>query len=538
MGVSPCRVRFALSWAFRLVVGHAMLDDSETASVATSGAISEDQLPVDPAILSDDTLLHKLANENVERLLALSSRPIAPSMELMWASVNPGSEVALFVLDAIQQSYAQRGIQLRFKHAFSCEVNHDWISGVFHEIGAVKGCVFERAEHLAEGHATCLTHGRQCIVPHADIIIAGASCRDFSRASSSSHTGGSLTMFHGLVRYLTNHNVSLLFLENADSLDDAGNNLQGHVENLDVALRAVRKAGLVPTVFLLDSQSFGLPTARRRYYVCACKEVAPPYYSFASTSFKEMHASLSTGLAACQRKPPCATSLLLDDDNLAIEVTLNKRLSAGPQDSEYNVGAIIGQFQSEGLRWGTVSVAAETAESAWYATLTHSQKNVLTFSQAQRPNEVLCRDISQSCSNVRHSTFQDGLHIMFCPMPGQVVWLEAPGKQQRLFLGRETLLFQGYPLDNIQGLTDKTSEAIMQTMGSSAMPSVVLLAMVQSALFALPWRDVYDHPSSFTSNSDVDFAMSTFESLFSGGSADDTVEQAKTKKRKTISGRK
>ncbi len=40
-------------------------------------------------------------------------------------------------------------------------------------------------EDVNKKEAKCAKHGKPCKVPHADIIIAGTSCKDVSRASSS-----------------------------------------------------------------------------------------------------------------------------------------------------------------------------------------------------------------------------------------------------------------------------------------------------------------------------------------------------------------
>ena len=80
-----------------------------------------------------------------------------------------------------------------FKHLFSCEIvpaKQEWIMGAFEEGNVEEGCLFERAEDLGQEYAACVKHGRMCRVPHADIVIAGTSCKDLSKAKSTKNKGG------------------------------------------------------------------------------------------------------------------------------------------------------------------------------------------------------------------------------------------------------------------------------------------------------------------------------------------------------------
>ena len=63
--------------------------------------------------------------------------------------------------------------------------------GLFAEVGATvslgDGCLFERAEHMGANAAKCRKHGgRCCTIPDADLVIAGTSCKDFSKALGTS----------------------------------------------------------------------------------------------------------------------------------------------------------------------------------------------------------------------------------------------------------------------------------------------------------------------------------------------------------------
>ena len=83
-------------------------------------------------------------------------------------------------------------------------------------------------------------------------------------------------------------------------------------------------------------------------------------------------------------------------------------------------------------------------------------------------------------------------------LPRMVLWCEA---QNRLVLGREALLMQGFPVQPfLQILAARMetmplaqqwhpSEALMMDLAGNAMALPVVLAMVQCALAALNWKD-------------------------------------------------
>ena len=61
--------------------------------------------------------------------------------------------------------------------------------GAFEEGNVEEGCLFERAEDLGQEYAQCVKHERKCRVPHAEVVIAGTSCKDLSRANPTNHKG-------------------------------------------------------------------------------------------------------------------------------------------------------------------------------------------------------------------------------------------------------------------------------------------------------------------------------------------------------------
>ena len=238
----------------------------------------------------DGTLLEELAREFFQATQGISGdRPLA----LTWASICSGSEIILFVLLAISSAYKEAGLSIEFTHVFSCESNpakRVWIRKVFEEVGVAEGCMFKRAEDMGGATAWCEVHKKRCPIPGADIMVAGTSCKDLSKANKnrnpkafqqSSTPGNSANTFHGLADWLMAHAVTMLFFENVDAMaeivnlaiqDDLASGFdKGNMSNLEIAMERFAEAGLSSLPILTDAQLFGLPQARRRYYTVSLK---------------------------------------------------------------------------------------------------------------------------------------------------------------------------------------------------------------------------------------------------------------------------
>ena len=81
-----------------------------------------------------------------------------------------------------------------------------------------------------------------------------------------------------------------------------------------------------------------------------------------------------------------------------------------------------------------------------------------------------------------------------CVLPSQVLWLHIPGDEERLLLGREALMWQGFPVCRADA--DSVSERFLQDLAGNAMTMHVLLAVIQSAMAALTWAGKPAHAVS------------------------------------------
>ena len=297
----------------------------------------------------DGSLLESLAGEHLDNMKDLPSGNVTdtglasghvPEVELTWGSICSGSEVVIFVFMAIRAAYAQLGINIIFKHMFSCEINaqkQSWIEGIFSELLLTSGCLFERAEHMGQEFAKCVRHNCLCRVPRVNLLFAGTSCKDFSKANpnknkvqvlgKASSPGGSAQTLNGLLAYLSKQVLDLLIFENVDTLDEVSehqNETSGGKEQtpLQGICSAFHAAGLRVLRVLTDAVLFGMPQHRRRYYLVAVKPFStlfdvglwPCEYAFKRC--REL-------LGLCVKVPPCLTEVMLGPDHSCLETALN-----------------------------------------------------------------------------------------------------------------------------------------------------------------------------------------------------------------------
>jgi site-specific DNA-cytosine methylase len=519
-----------------------------SASNASSSQACSNVCPasIEPSQILDGSYLGTLAKEHAAAFSSVIVPVTPPETTLLWGTICSGGEVLLFTMKELHNLYVAMGFKLRFVHRFSCEIKpalQAWIFSVNHEVGTsadgaetddMKYCLFERAEDMGKSVAKCVRHNKLCIVPNVDLLMMGTSCKDISRASSAyradmlvmsmqSSIGGSAQTFCGAEAYMLQHIVQIFLFENVDALDDAGD-LTTHVTNLSVVDGRLEKCGFALKTFLMDTVLFGLPQSRRRYYIIGLKESAAAHFDFSSKSASQVLGTVENLVRLCQRTPPCASMLLLGEDDCAIDDELNRRLAMGEKGSKYNVSAAISQFQGAGLSWGAVDARSGTQDTLWYDTLTKLQRNVLTYSEAEC-KDAMFRDIGQSSSRVRYSQAIQDKHTVFCQMPGQLVWVRRPEPEKlpRLQVGREALTFQGYPIAQIPTTISMTSEKVMQEIAGNMMSAPVTLALLQSLFAALPWRPSSHSKSTQTTERDVDEALAVFNAASSSNPASDDV---------------
>ena len=374
------------------------------------GGEGSSQASVNASAVLDGTYLDVLAHEHAAAFSRVLAPSAPPKTTLLWGTICSGGDVWVFIVQSLKEMYKSFGFDLHIVHRFSCEIKpnvQEWIKSVTQERGegsadAADGngsfCLFDRAEDMGNDCAKCARHG-VCLVPRVDILMMGTSCIDVSRAISS--VGGSAQTFRGAELYLHTHVVNMFLFENVDALDDTGD-LSSQRTNLSIIVDRFKACGFAVKVYLMDCSLFGLPQSRRRYYILGMKESGAAISDFAAQNAQTVLDKAEQLVRLCQHAPPCASQLLLSDDDPAVDLELNRRLAMGQKTTQYNVNAAISQFSGVGLSWGAVGVQKETQDTPWLGTLASLQKNVLSFSEAE-DGEAMLRDIGQSSSRVRYS---------------------------------------------------------------------------------------------------------------------------------------
>ena len=198
--------------------------------------------------------------------------------------------------------------------------------------------------------------------------------------------GGSAQTFHGLLAYIDRCPPNLVICENVDSMDEGSGET-----NVDMLLGEFSSRGYEGQRMTLDAYSFGLPQHRRRMWVLFVRVVANSRVTCVDRQIYPVFVTFCACVSACQRAAPCASGVLLDDDDPVVAAELERRLQASGRVTEgaWSEAALkshIDLYRSHGLRWGEATEGS--LKSPWFATLTPQQRDTLTFSQKNDPGDV------------------------------------------------------------------------------------------------------------------------------------------------------
>eukprot|EP00812_Abedinium_dasypus_P016003 NODE_967_length_1289_cov_2.731767.p3 GENE.NODE_967_length_1289_cov_2.731767~~NODE_967_length_1289_cov_2.731767.p3 ORF type:complete len:130 (-),score=13.79 NODE_967_length_1289_cov_2.731767:79-468(-) len=97
-------------------------------------------------------------------------------------------------------------------------------------------------------------------------------------------------------------------------------------------------------------------------------------------------------------------------------------------------------------------------------------------------------DLSPSAGRLSTSTFDDaGNDIAPCILPRMHIWLHL--EHERLMLGREALLFQGFPINRMLEKLSEMPERLSQDLAGNAVALPVSLALLMATIFSVSWKD-------------------------------------------------
>ena len=277
--------------------------------------------------------------------------------------------------------------------------------------------------------------------------------------------------------------------------------------NLDILLAEMGNRGFEAQTIMTDASTLGCPARRRRVYVVFLKVAGNRLVDFGSRSITSMFATLRAVMCSCIRSPCCGTEIPLPADDPAVaadlelrEVKRQKRdqaaQKAGPTPQTWMDSHMAFARQLK-FRWGQ-QVPASLRSNPCFQTLTKREQDVLRLAQVQSP-KLLFRDLSQSVqrANIQSEDAESGLHVFPTVLPKMLLWLEG---QERVWLGREALMCQGFPVLPLLSEHEAVkrpqawspTEALMQDLAGNAMALPVLMAILQSMFAAFSWEGTRD----------------------------------------------
>jgi site-specific DNA-cytosine methylase len=558
---------------------------------------------LDASCFHNATLLKTLADQHVanfKKLLPDTKRHDDKSAlgERTWGSLCSGSEGAHFVMDAVNYTLAASGQNpaasgqeplfaasgknpntLQFRQVFACEIQaskRKWIDAVVNDERRAHDqpliCIFCDIRCMGGTVAECSVHNRKCIVPDCDILIVSTSCKDLSKLSNAKFAepvlslqkspGGSADTFRGLLSYLDGHHAGMLVYENSDQLDDQPNETPasaGQRSNSDIFVSELSSRGMEGQAFVLNSNLFGLPQSRPRFWAVYFNVVGSNLIDFSERSVSDVFRTLRLLVQVCQRLPPSAESILLCDSDPHVSLELARRTSMERDAQPFSWVDEHKKFCDQ-LRIGVDATppCKAASQSPWFKTLTRKQQSTLTIHQytmlsstvgassKERKNSAapakktqmnvadyftkqgssgstasgqtaglkFMIDLNPSPGRVSAST-KDGRNadviLAPCIVPGQLLWLHRGSASQRLLLGREAMLLQGWPISFL-GSTDVTNSSLHDLAGNAMSPPV-LLAVALSMIYAVSWKsEKCDSGGQEPSNdADVNEALELFK---------------------------
>jgi hypothetical protein len=203
----------------------------------------------------------------------------------------------------------------------------------------------------------------------------------------------------------------------------------------------------------------------------------------------------------CQRKCPAAHDLLLPDgDETVCRHLLHCLQQKHPSEDRTWVEKHAKTYRLLQLSWGVKSPDPRTRESRWLPTLSALHQSALVFAQhkhvcstpvAERSGTAsgqvskFMMDIHPSMGKERVSSqYGEVGQISPCILPTQMMWLHFEDQEPRQMLGKESMLFQGWPIESVD-LPDWADNKFLQDLAGNGVSLPVMLALVMGTLSAL-----------------------------------------------------
>ena len=210
-----------------------------------------------------------------------------------------------------------------------------------------------------------------------------------------------------------------MFWENVDTVEKASRSDPGALpesleksfqSNMDIVLAEFSARGYECQTFDMNSTQFGVPQNRERVFVVAFLSVAATAIEFEHRGVETVVGRMRSLIKVCQRRPPCASKLLLAADHKRVQQELQRRKECPSQQkaasgSGYNMGNTLAQATKMGSSapWKMLGTPSILMESEWCATLTPMQHDTASISlRAHSAGTHMLRGFGQSVFEHNH----------------------------------------------------------------------------------------------------------------------------------------
>ena len=363
------------------------------------------------------------------------------------------------------QFCVRSGVVNRCHYGFMCvhaqrlsclSISRRWCMDVLQELHGEddKACVFDDLVLLGQNRATC-RHSSEgqgpCAIPAIDWLVAGFSCKDFSKAnpnrnkfqasrilSAAASPGKSADTFLGTLRVIDQKMPEVVFLENVDLDQDEERSLA-----LDQILHELATRGYDTQAYLMNASDYGLPQSRRRLFIIAMMR---PGRKLKVKNFQSYWIRFHELLKGFKMPGPDFMDALLPESNPVVQKELKSRLASEAKGWDSSTIKIHRQeWTRAGMRWQASSSFAPALDrgSDWFATLPARARDVLGFTvctHKDKGNQGLFGvDVSQSIGRAPTSQILDGRVLVPTILPNTHLWVLP---RHRLVTPAENLAFQ------------------------------------------------------------------------------------------------
>jgi len=474
---------------------------------------------------AEDSCLDGFVRSGIYSLVVAAGRP-GGDRSLRVASFCTGSASDFVALDSIAKHCRTQGIRLDFDWQFFVEINQAkraWISKVLAAKRAC-ACIFDDATKVATNKRKCFVHDDACDIPDTlDLLIGGFSCKDFSRArtsqrqqgasalSSAVSPGGTAQTFWGIIDFIKLCSVEIVILENVDDITD-----KLHDKGYNEIMSALGQMNYDVHTWVMNAADYGLPQSRTRAFIVG---ITRPSTKYCIPNYGALMVSITKYLKMVVIEPPSLEEILLDESDPLVRNELRRLLAKG-EPKGFDQSTLIthcSQWQKLGLRMNMIRPRSQTTESNWFQTLCSRERDIIAYRQhvvggkkakGEFTNEQRARlmgtDVNNSISMPAGTTLAASGECVLAPtvMPSMKFWLSILPlttiketeleARDRLMLGYESMLLQGWPVNHVDfdEIARGESNHFLQDLSGNALPSTCLAALVLSITFALIDNDV------------------------------------------------